>query len=31
MRLIRSGYYGDPQAGNHGWKSLLKDSAHIFQ
>jgi hypothetical protein len=31
LRLIRGGYYGDPQAGNLGWKSLLKDSAHIFE
>jgi glycosyltransferase involved in cell wall biosynthesis len=31
LNLISRGHYGDPQEGNLGWKSLLKDSAHIVQ
>jgi glycosyltransferase involved in cell wall biosynthesis len=31
LNLISRGHYGNPQEGNLGWKSLLKDSAHIVQ
>lgn len=31
LSMIRSGYYGDSQDGNLGWKSLLKDSTYMLQ